>query len=202
MFHADNGRRPLVLEQSFITRAGGFIHRHQEFFAVGFQFRQFLFQILLAFGQIRNLDVHALARLPGGLVCRRHFLLGQFRLLHPFDLLVVELHNRLFALFNLVGQGAVLVIFLGLKLLQGILLNQPLLCLDLQFQLFAFGFNMFAAVFRGIQAGLRSSRPRNERLALRFHVGQLILYPDDVAVAVLENQKFFNCVGHALIQFM
>ncbi len=197
MLNADHHRGALVLEQTFVTRAGGRIHRRQKFRAIGFEPRKFLLQIFLAFAEIGDQAIGDFAGLAQRRIGRLHVLLNGLGLFHEFDLLVVQLYNGLLAKFNLMGQRAIFLVLLGLKLLEGIFLDLRFFGLDIQLELFAVGLNLLGAIFGGVKVRLGAGRPGVEHLALRLDARKLVPELKDAAVAVLENEQFFNGFEHA-----
>jgi len=179
--------RSLALQKPLVTPPRRFLHRLLQRRAVRFQFPQLARQILLPIGQLRDLSLHELARIVGRLCRGSHFLLRTLGLLHQLDHPVFDLENILLAGLDLVRQRAVFVVLLGLKLLQRIFLDQLLLGLDIQLELFALGLDLLHPILRRVRHGLRPGRLGLEHLPLRIDMRQFILHAQDVPVAILQD---------------
>ncbi len=196
VLHADDDGCALVFEETLVTRAGGFVHGRQKICALGLEFREVLLQVLAALGEVGELAVGVLAGLGGGLVGGGDVLLRGLGLFHELELLVVEFYDGFLAAVNFMGQRAVFLVLLRLKLLQRVFFNLRLLGFDFQFQLLAVGLDMLHAVLGGIQSGLGTGGAGTDHLALRRNAGELALHLEDVAVAILKHEKLFDGIKH------
>ena len=193
---ADHYIFAFAFAEAFIARQDTCVHCSCQLVAVGFQLCQLLFQIFFACGQIRHLSIGRFFRFVSHPGRGRGFLLGGLGLFHQFQLLVFQFEDVPPGHFNFVGQRAVLVVPLGLKLLEGISLNRLLFRLDLEFKFLAVAFELFAPLPGHVEGCLGGGGFSLKRLALRPDVAQFAPQPGDFAVAVLEDQQFFDGFQH------
>src|SRR5579875_592099 len=149
--HANYDIAALAFEEPFVARPRRFVHRRRQFVAAGLQGGQFFFQILLAPIQLRELLVHPFFGLGGFGHQAGDFFLRGFGLFHQFDFAVFNFRDFGFAIFDFAGQRAVFLVFTGLELLVGVFFNLRLLGFDFEFKPFAFGFDLFDAIFGGFE---------------------------------------------------
>ncbi len=176
--------------------ARAIFNRRRQLSAVGFQGAQLLLHIFLARRQVGQAAVNRSFGVRRGLRGRRDFFLRLFGPLHQFEFLVLELDDYLPAGFDFVRQRPVFLVLFGLELLGGIPLDLLLLGLHVKLELFAVGLDLFDTRLAALQAGLRRRQPGMEFPALGGNSRQFILELQDVTVAVLQDQKFFNDVEH------
>src|ERR1700690_781573 len=124
------------------------------------------------------------------------FLLRRLRLFHQDNLLVLDFGDVGLARFNFVGEGAVFLVLARLQLLVGVFLDLRFFGVDVEFQPFAVGFGLADAIFGGFELGLGGGGAGAEGFAFGVDVRQLGLHAMQFPVAVLQNQKFLNCLQH------
>ena len=67
---------------------------------------------------------------------------------------------------------------------------------DFEFEPLAFGLDVFDAIFRGIKLCLRHGGAGEECFTFGRDLGEFLLNAMNFPVAILQNQKFFNCFLH------
>lgn len=127
--------------------------------------------------------------------------LGGFALLHQVEFAVFDADDSLAAHVDFVGQGAVLVVLLGLVLLDGVFFDQLAFGLGFEFEFFAFAFEVFDAVFGGFEGGQGGLGASFEFLAEGADGVQLEGERVEFLVAVLKDQQFFDDIEHGWPSF-
>ena len=193
---ADDDILAFLLEQSFVLRTGDFVHGFGQVVAVGLQFGKFFLEIALSRAHVGEAAVEDLFGFIGGLGGGGNLFLCRFDLFHQLELPVVELDDGFLAHLDLVGQRAVFLVLFRLELLDGILVDELFLGLDVQLQFLALGFDLFGFVFRGLQRAQAGGQLGLEFRPLRADAGEFVLHFQKLSVAILEDEKFFNDGQH------
>ena len=196
VFDADDDALALALEEAFVAVEGAGFDVAGLADAVDFEFGDLLFEVGFEVGEVGDHLVHVLLLVLGDGGGGGDIFGDLFGLLHQFELLVFELGDNAFAGFDFVGEGLVFLVFLGLKLREGVFGDEGLLGLDLEFEAFAFALDLFALGFDGIEPGLGVGGLGLEVLALGGDAGQFGAGADELAVAVLEDEEFFDDGKH------
>ena len=155
-----------------------------------------LLEVGLAGVEIGRHGLDGLPHFGRRLVGLRDHLLLRLELLHQFDLLIVELADDFLGHLDLVGQRFELLVLLRLELLHGILLDELLLRLDVQLELLAVGFNLLGAMLGIVERGVGGGELGLQAVPLGADARQLFLDVEKLAIAILEDEKFFDDRKH------
>jgi len=137
MLHSNDHVLAFVSQQTFIATTRHVTGCLGQFFAIGFQFGQFLLQSLFASAQLCDLILDEVFYFGTGLSFAGDVFLRQLSLFHQFKFPIFYFPDIFFAGLDFMLQRPILFVFSRLKLLQGIFGNQLFLGRDLQFQVFA-----------------------------------------------------------------
>ena len=176
---------PLLLYKPFIPQARHFLHRRRQFRAAALQFGEFLLQIGLALIQFRDLIFSLFLRRVVLLGCAGNLPLRRLALFHQNNLLILDFDDGLLAQLDFMGERAILLVLARLQLLIGVSLDLRFLLLDIEFEPFAVGLDLFAAKFGGVQLRLRRRGLGAEGFTFRPDMFQLLFDAADLPVAFL-----------------
>ncbi len=183
----DQGSTTLIFEEAFVTGQGRFINPTDIFRTFGLKIREFFLQAGFAFGKLCQKSIYH------GLISFRrisgfaHLDFGGVDLFHHPEFNVFNPADFLFAGLDLFGESFVFLVFLGLRLLGGVLADEFLLGFDVQFQAFALGFTMLEGIFSRFQSLGGVIGFGHRRLALRSNAGKFFLSLKNLLIVRLKD---------------
>jgi hypothetical protein len=196
VLNADQSGATFGAAQTLVTGARAFLDAFDELFVVAFEFIELAFETDLAIAESFDLAFDGLEQFSGDFTGGGDFLGGLLGLLHQVELLIFNLEDCFLAPVDFMGESAVFLVFLGLKLLERIFLDQLLFGFDFEFEIFAIGLDLFGLGFGGFVADLGGFGFFLESGAFGVDVGKFRFEPLDFAVAILENKEIFNDAKH------
>jgi len=195
-FNAHNHAAAPVGEEVLVAVAFGRIDDGGDLAAVGFEAGEALLEVFFVGYQVVETLLDGGIQFLEGPLGGGDFEVNRVGLFHEFELAVFELADGQLALIDLVGERAVLLVFLGLILLDGVFGDLLFLFFDLEFGFFAFDFEGLEVGAGGDELILGGRLLFLQALALGGQAVQFRLNMQDFPVMILESQQLLDGFEH------